>query len=241
MRAPAFQFYPADFMIGTMDLSAEAVGAYIRLLCYQWDKGAIPDDDEAIGRIGGCSGNTVVSIRNKFGRCSDGLLRNTRLELVRQKQDSYRATQTQNIQKRWKGHKKDTVVLPPVLPNGYSPSPSPSPTLTPKIPIPSPAATDAEIVYALYPRKVGKPSALVNIKQALKRNSLTTLCEATTAYAEAVSAWPDDRKQFIPHPSRWFKDGRYDDDRATWIYVPRDTTVSWQRKETTDEEHAKGF
>jgi hypothetical protein len=108
-------------------------------------------------------------------------------------------------------------------------------------PKPSPAATDAEIIYSLYPRKQAKRDALKAIEGALKRNSLTTLSEATTAFAEATASWPADRKQFIPHPASWFNAGSYDDDRSTWIYVPKDTTVSWQRKETTDEDHAKGF
>jgi hypothetical protein len=113
-------------------MSAEAVGAYIRLLCYQWDKDGVPDDDAAMSRIAGCGINTVVSIRNKFGKGSDGKLRNARLEIVREKQDAFRRTQTKNIQKRWAGHKKrdekHTMVLPNHIPNGYSPSPSPSPS-----------------------------------------------------------------------------------------------------------------
>ena len=32
-RDPAFLFYPADFLIGTMDMTDEEVGIYIRLLC----------------------------------------------------------------------------------------------------------------------------------------------------------------------------------------------------------------
>ena len=111
----------------------------------------------------------------------------------------------------------------------------------PKASIPSPAATDAEIVYALYPRKQGKAVALKAITGALKRNSLTTLSEATAAFKLATDGWPADRRQFIPHPATWFNAGSYDDDRSTWVYVPKDTTVSWQRRATTDEEHAGGF
>lgn len=35
-NAPAFQFYPSDFICGTMLLSVEATGAYIRILSVLW-------------------------------------------------------------------------------------------------------------------------------------------------------------------------------------------------------------
>jgi uncharacterized protein YdaU (DUF1376 family) len=52
-RSPAFQFYADDFIAGTADMSAEEVGAFIRLLCHQWSKGSIPADEERSGRIAG--------------------------------------------------------------------------------------------------------------------------------------------------------------------------------------------
>lgn len=35
-NSPSFQFYPSDFICGTMLLSAEATGAYMRILCVLW-------------------------------------------------------------------------------------------------------------------------------------------------------------------------------------------------------------
>ncbi len=40
-KDPAFLFYSSDFMIGTMDMTDEEVGKYIRLLCRQHLKGNI--------------------------------------------------------------------------------------------------------------------------------------------------------------------------------------------------------
>jgi len=34
-KPPAFQFYASDFLVDTIDLSNEELGAYVRLLCYQ--------------------------------------------------------------------------------------------------------------------------------------------------------------------------------------------------------------
>jgi hypothetical protein len=65
--------------------------------------------------------------------------------------------------------------------------------------------------------------------------------EATKAYAGATKAWPAADLQYVPHPATWFYRGSFEDDRANWNRIERDTTVSWQRKATTAEDHAKGF
>lgn len=41
-----FAFYPKDFIAATVGMKAEEVGAYIRLLCYQFENGSIPIDDK---------------------------------------------------------------------------------------------------------------------------------------------------------------------------------------------------
>ena len=65
-------------------MSAEEVGAYIRLLCYQWGKGSIPTEPVVLERIAGVKvSSTVVQ---KF---PDG--KNARLEEERSKQVAWRA------------------------------------------------------------------------------------------------------------------------------------------------------
>ena len=49
--APSFQFYPADFVMGTMLMSPAEVGALMRLLCYQWLQGACPNGEEDLEKI----------------------------------------------------------------------------------------------------------------------------------------------------------------------------------------------
>jgi hypothetical protein len=53
-RAPrknphSFDFYVDDFLGGTVHLSPQAVGAYIRLLCFQFNQGSIPDEPAVLG------------------------------------------------------------------------------------------------------------------------------------------------------------------------------------------------
>ncbi len=128
MKPPAFQFYAADFLVGTATMTAEEVGAYIRLLCYQWDTGSVPDDDATICRLGGCGGIAVARLRQKFRTTPDGL-KNPRMELEREKQRVYREKQAENGAKRWGGNAKPQGLAHPThVPNGCSPSPSPSPS-----------------------------------------------------------------------------------------------------------------
>lgn len=109
--------------MGTAMMSAQEVGAYIRLLCYQWDNGSVPDDNDSLCRLAGCDGNAVAKIRSKFRSC-DGVLKNERMEQERDKQAVYRKKQSENATKRWVGN---ATALPTHIPKACSPSPSPSP------------------------------------------------------------------------------------------------------------------
>jgi len=74
----------------------------------------------------------------------------------------------------------------------------------------------AESIYALYPRKVARASALGAIGRALRRHSADTLTAAVTAYAAAVAEYSEAERQFVPHPASWFNGERFLDDPAQW-------------------------
>lgn len=125
MKPPAFQFYPDDFIGGTCDLSTKEVGAYIRLICYQWSKGKIPSDRNKLNRIAGT--NVTLDVLQKF---PDGM--NKRLENERTKQEEYKIEKAKagkaGAEKRWHSH-STPIALPLAegMANDSSPSPSPSP------------------------------------------------------------------------------------------------------------------
>lgn len=68
-------------------------------------------------------------------------------------------------------------------------------------------------IYEAYPRKVGKPAALLKIKKALKTVNPGVLLEKTRQYARAVNGTDP---QFIPHPATWFNQERFNDHPQTW-------------------------
>ena len=91
MKPPAFQFYPADFLGGVATMSQAEIGAYILLLCEQWNHGSIPvQPDRQQNAAKGAVSDHVIA---KFKRGADGEFRNERLEVERQKQADYREKQ----------------------------------------------------------------------------------------------------------------------------------------------------
>ena len=144
-KAPAFQLYTDDFLAGTLEMSQEEVGQYIRLLCHQWNRGSIPVETEKQQRLaGGC---VSVDVLAKFRLCEDGSLRNERLESVRTERGLFLQQQSikgqQSAEKRRlaaleiqpKLNRTSTEVQPDTQPDcqptpqpeSNSPSPSPTP------------------------------------------------------------------------------------------------------------------
>jgi len=145
-KPPSFDFFPDDFMAGTYHLPAEVVGAYIRLLCYQWSNGSIPDDEAALSRIVGIDAAALrphmLLLMQKFERGEDGGLRNHRLEDERAKKLSIIEKAKANANKRWAGKSqgseskeqetggpiKDATALPSHMPSHCEPICSQLPT-----------------------------------------------------------------------------------------------------------------
>jgi uncharacterized protein YdaU (DUF1376 family) len=102
-KSPAFQLYVNDFITGTQTLTLAARGAYVTLLCQQWDKGGIPDDVQTLARLLSCERAEARDIwgqlRSKFVCGSDGLFRNVRIEKERVKQRRFRQKMAQNGKK----------------------------------------------------------------------------------------------------------------------------------------------
>ena len=141
MKPPAFQFYADDFLGGTVDLSAEDVGAYIRLICFQWNRGELPKDSTAVDRVAGCKVSDHVLAKFPSGK-------NKRLEAERQKQADYRAKQSD------KGHASAQARFNRA---STEPQPSPQPSPQPKGNSPSPSPISMR-ESARTPEDVQRPS-----------------------------------------------------------------------------------
>ncbi len=93
-KAPAFQFYPQDFLadLNVKLMTTEAVGAYLLLLCHDWIEDGLPDDDDALAVLSGMREhwpNTKEQVLKCFKKRGKKLF-NPRLEEERKKQRDYR-------------------------------------------------------------------------------------------------------------------------------------------------------
>lgn len=81
---------------------------------------------------------------------------------------------------------------------------------------------EAEQIYELYPKKVGRDDALRAITKALGTNAFSYLADKTNQFKEAVENWPSSYRYFqdggdrCPHPASWFNAGRFADSPAEW-------------------------
>lgn len=86
-KYPAFLLYVDKFVQGTLTLTAEETGAYILLLCYQWDNNYLPLDEKKLKLIARLSGrnatNVLRTVLEKFQLIDNVGYSNKRLEVER--------------------------------------------------------------------------------------------------------------------------------------------------------------
>lgn len=95
-KAPAFQFYAADFLTGTSEMTSFEIGVYIRLLAFSWDKGALPADRTRLARMVGEPVDAFEAaweiVGQKWTLTEDGYI-NDRLEQQRAERAEFAARQ----------------------------------------------------------------------------------------------------------------------------------------------------
>lgn len=70
----------------------------------------------------------------------------------------------------------------------------------------------ADEIYAAYPVKVGKPYAIRCIIRQLHAYDFEHILTMTRLYASTLRG----EREFVPHPSTWFNQERFNDDPETW-------------------------
>ena len=70
----------------------------------------------------------------------------------------------------------------------------------------------AEKIYKIYPKKVGKPDAIKAIKKAINKDGFKHIFEKTKLYAKQYNG----ESRYIPHPSTFFNQECYNDDPSVW-------------------------
>lgn len=81
-----FPLYWQRMTIGTLQMSAEEIGAYMLLLIHQWDKGFVPANEKDLRKISRVSIKKLEKVLKKFEKFGDKLVNDT-LEIIRIEQE----------------------------------------------------------------------------------------------------------------------------------------------------------
>lgn len=113
-KAPAFQFYPSDWLEKrVLRMSDAAQGVYLRLLCYMWndsrDQCSIENNDKIITKLLGISSRKWKKYRAEIQWANDpiliehnGFLYSKRLQKEKEKQQIKSEKAKQSADARWK-------------------------------------------------------------------------------------------------------------------------------------------
>ena len=103
---PYFPLYPADFLsdMRVALMTNEQVGCYIKLLCYQWREGSIPQKGEDISRLLGIDSQAYARLMPGLLECFEGGIQ-PRLNQEREKAIKHHELLSKSGQKRWKTKK----------------------------------------------------------------------------------------------------------------------------------------
>lgn len=236
---PAFLFYPEDFEAGTADMSLAEVGLYMRCLCHEWHKGAVPGEPTRLARIAHATpdeiGATWPAVQPKFTQGDDGLFRNARLEQVRADLKANRRKRSRSgragAEARWGDGKRDSKR------NGKSggkrianASQVDNKTMPSRVVNVNVTVDGFEEFWKVVPRKVGRRDAESAYDKAAAliagrdgpggEDPDGFLLDRMRLFAKSPQGCSG---QYCPHPATWLNKGRYDDDPAEWQRAGRDT------------------
>lgn len=107
MKDPAFLFYTGDFNDGTQDFTNEEVGAYLRLLLFQFSQGHL-SLDRIKKRLGIDFDRLWPTMAGKFLKDNNGLYYNQRMDIEMNRRKKYSESRKNNISKRYEQHMNNT-------------------------------------------------------------------------------------------------------------------------------------
>lgn len=95
-KNPVLPLYYNDILGATQDWLDEEFGAYMRLLIYQWDKGFIPSEMVRLKKIADSAEKNWTVLSKKFTPDEQGFLKNSVMEKIRIKRESFLNHQLEN-------------------------------------------------------------------------------------------------------------------------------------------------
>jgi len=226
-KAPAFQFYPKDFLTDELviSMSNEEVGVYIKMLCADWLNDGLPGDPARLCRMFQCDEHTLNICCESFTE-RDGRLFNNRLNREREKQLDRREQMSAAGRASAKARRSKALDDPTSVEHtlnirstsvehkGNSSSSSSSSKESPIVPKGTVYTVEFERFWSAYPRRVGKRVAFTAFKRANKRADYAEIMAGITT----SPATTHDDPQFVPHASTWLNRDGWEDEPTQQQY-----------------------
>lgn len=201
MKDPAFLFYSSDFLVGTMLMTDEQIGKYIRLLCTQHQKGHLKEKD----MLNIC-GSYDEDIYSKFIKDADGLFYNERLEFEANKRKAYAESRRNNRIKKDADMKDISNSYDAHMENGNEII-NENKDINKNI-----YENEFNKLWEVYPNKKGKNQALQKYKLARKKGTtFKDVKDGLAAYLKYIKVEKIEI-QYIKHGSTWFNQQCWNDD-----------------------------
>jgi hypothetical protein len=209
-KAPAFQFYPGDWLRDTQVqmASMETRGVWFELLCNMWfapERGKIEGEKTEICRMLGCDLEIFNKALNEIKRLkiADVTNCNKNVTIINRRmlrEEKQRKSTRLRVRKHRVTQGSNTNVT--------------HPSSTPSSPTPSsPLQYSANFLkfWKEYPRKEKKGDAFKAWKKAKDKPPIIEMIEIIKVHAQ-TDQWNKKNGQFIPHPASWINARQWEDE-----------------------------
>ncbi len=211
-KEPSFNFFPSDFLTGTMLMSNEQVGKYIRLLCLQHQQGHLSEEDMLM-----ICGEYDKKIFSKFKQDEQGNYYNDRLDEEKDKRKKFVESRRNNLSKKGENphidthmdtHMESQVAKHKVAHMEYEYEYEIENNIDNEI--------DNNIItmfnefWSIYPKKLKKQEAYRAFCKVNPNNDLFQKIIMSVKKCRRWRGWND--KKYIPYPATWLNNKRWEDD-----------------------------
>jgi uncharacterized protein YdaU (DUF1376 family) len=224
-KDPCFPFYTQDFIVGTLYMTDEECGKYIKLLCSQHQHGGFIEHDIFEPTVG-----SSKLLRSKFIETPEGFY-NPRLMGEMEKRQNKSNNLSANALKRWTMQKDmqlhckstqsaDARQMPSEIENEIENNKCKNKNKKNSI---------INNIYSAYPKKEGRGAALKAIEKAITKIDAEKLLDIVKNYSEKIQ-WKE--KRYIPQPATWFNGERWADDQSLWENPQKNVNDKWMYEDS---------
>lgn len=236
-KDPAVLFYTSDFLVGCMGLTMEERGQYITLLCLQHQKGHLTQKEIELA-VGKCSPDVL----DKFEVDEHGRYYNEIMEESAKQREAFVESRRKSIRARWDNKRtshedtykdtyEDTYVIrgenENINENINSIEDNKSTIIADtnkesahaKNEAPQRVKNEVDEVemrftrfWAQYPKKVAKVDARKAFMRLNPDDELLGVMLSALERHKASEGWTKDGGRFIPYPSTWINQRRWEDE-----------------------------